>query len=140
LNASDYFRDIDIFKTELIKILAPGDLIFARVREVTPRKKVYISMKEREARVIKGGRILKVTPPKVPRIIGKRSSMISMIKRETKCRILVGQNGRIWISGKPELAEIAAKMIERIEEEAHTSGLTNRIKETIKKEKKREKL
>lgn len=134
LNASDYFRDIDPFQADLSKVLGMGDTIFARVREITPRKKVYITMKERGARVLKKGRLVEVTPPKVPRIIGKKGSMLSMIKRGTGCKILVGQNGRVWLDGKPEIVDIAARAIGRIEEEAHTAGLTDRIKNMIKEE------
>jgi exosome complex component RRP4 len=138
LNPRDYFRDIDIFQTSLLKILAPGDMIFASVREVTPTKKVYIAMTNRGARILRGGRLLTINPAKIPRVIGRKSSMISMIKKESRCRILVGQNGRIWFKGKPELVEIAVKAIKRIEREAHISGLTDRIKKMIIEE--REKL
>ncbi|MDI6654950.1 MAG: exosome complex RNA-binding protein Rrp4, partial [Candidatus Hydrothermarchaeota archaeon] len=129
LNASDYFRDIDIFQTALAKILAPGDLIFAVVREITPTKKVYITMADRGARILKGGRLLKISPTKVPRVIGKNSSMISMIKKEAKCDILVGQNGRIWLNGEADRICLAVKAIELIEREAHTAGLTERVRD-----------
>lgn len=138
LNPRDYFRDIDAFQASLIKILAPGDMVFAVVREITPTKKVYIAMTNRGARLLRGGRLLTINPAKVPRVIGRKSSMISMIKKEVKCSILVGQNGRIWLKGKPELVEIAVKAIERIEREAHLSGLTDAIKNMIIEE--REKL
>jgi len=134
LNASDYFRDIDIFQTALAKILAPGDLIFAVVREISPTKKVYITMADRGARILKGGRLLKVGPTKVPRVIGKNSSMISMIKKETKCDILVGQNGRIWLNGEAERINLAVKVIELVEREAHTAGLTERVKDMLVRE------
>lgn len=131
LNASDYFREIDIFQTALAKILAPGDLIFAIVREITPTKKVYVTMADKMARSLKGGRLLKISPTKVPRVIGKNSSMISMIKKETKCDILVGQNGRIWLNGEAERINLAVKAIELIEREAHTAGLTKRVEDLL---------
>ncbi len=132
LNASDYFREIDIFQTALAKILAPGDLIFAIVREITPTKKVYVTMADKMARSLKGGRLLKISPTKVPRVIGKNSSMISMIKKEARCDILVGQNGRIWLNGEAERINLAVKAIELIEREAHTAGLTKRVEDMIK--------
>lgn len=131
LNASDYFREIDIFQTALVKVLAPGDLIFAVVREITPTKKVYVTMVDRGARILKGGRLLKINPTKVPRVIGKNSSMISMLKKEVRCDILVGQNGRIWLNGEAERVNLAVKAIELIEREAHTAGLTERVKNMI---------
>jgi exosome complex component RRP4 len=84
------------------------------------------------------GRIIRVNPNKVPRIIGKEGSMVSMIKAETNCRITVGQNGVIWVSGNPKEELIAVSMIRKIERESHISGLTERIKAEIENAKKGE--
>lgn len=133
LNARDYVHRIDP-GADLGKILAPGDFIFAIVREITPRKKIYITMADGRARVLRGGRFLTITPTKVPRVVGKNSSMIAMIKNATKCDVLVGQNGRIWVDGNAAMVNLVAKVIDMIEKEAHTSGLTERIKNMILKE------
>jgi exosome complex component RRP4 len=138
LNGRDYISDIDIFQTSLVEILSPGSMIFASVREITPTKKVYITMTDRGARVLRDGRLLTINPTRIPRLIGKKSSMISMIKREAQCNILVGQNGRVWLNGKPELVDLAARAVERIEKDAQTAGLTDTIKKMIIEE--REKL
>ncbi|MDP6459758.1 MAG: exosome complex RNA-binding protein Rrp4 [Candidatus Hydrothermarchaeota archaeon] len=138
LNGRDYISDIDIFQTSLVKILSPGSMIFACVREITPTKKVYITMTDNGARVLRGGRFLTINPTRIPRLIGKKSSMISMIKREAQCTVLVGQNGRVWLNGKPEIMAIAARAVERIEKEAQIPGLTDNIKKMIIEE--REKL
>jgi exosome complex component RRP4 len=59
-----------------------------------------------------------------------------MLKRETECRITLGQNGLVLISGKTlEDEQIAAMAIRKIEKEAHTSGLTDRVMEMVRKEK-----
>lgn len=69
---------------------------------------------------------------RVPRIIGKKGSMITMLKKETGAQILVGQNGRVWISGKSRDEEaIIAEAIRKIEAEAHTTGLTDRVREFL---------
>ena len=134
LNAGDYFRDIDPFQADISKVMGIGDSIFAKIREITPRKKVYVTMKEMGARTLNGGKLFEVTPTKVPRMIGKKGSMLSMIKKETGCNIVVGQNGMIWLDGKFELMDLATKVVKIIEEEAHTTGLTERIKSIIIKE------
>ncbi len=134
LNADDYYKEIDTFNEDLLDILAPGSSVFVKIREITHSKKVYVTMRERGARVITGGRLLKIIPTKVPRVIGKQRSMISMIIKETRCNILVGQNGIIWIDGKPEFVNIASRAIRVIEKEAHNPGLTNRIRNMIIKE------
>jgi exosome complex component RRP4 len=62
--------------------------------------------------------------------------MITVIKKETGCQVLVGQNGSIVVSGKtPKDERLAIMAIRKIEQEAHTSGLTDRVAEMIRKEK-----
>ena len=82
-------------------------------------------MNDHRTRKLIGGRILKITPSKVPRVIGKAGSMIELIKDKTKCQIIVGQNGVIWIKGEKE--SLASKTILMIEKESHISGLTDKI-------------
>ncbi len=62
--------------------------------------------------------------------------MISMIKQQTGCQIILGVNGVILVTGK-NLAdeELAMMAIRKIEEESHTSGLTDRITQLLKEEK-----
>jgi exosome complex component RRP4 len=84
---------------------------------------------------LKGGRIINVASNKVPRIVGKQGSMVSMIKDATKCNISVGQNGLVWINGTPDGELLAVKAIRKIEEESHLSGLTDRVKEFLDKNK-----
>jgi exosome complex component RRP4 len=82
------------------------------------------------------GQIIKITPTKIPRVIGRKGSMISMIKQETGCHILLGLNGVILITGKTlEDEQLAMMAIRKIEEESHTSGLTDRITQMIRAEK-----
>ncbi|MHA1372509.1 MAG: KH domain-containing protein, partial [Promethearchaeota archaeon] len=73
---------------------------------------------------------------KIPRLIGKNGSMIRMLNGITTCKIFVAQNGIVWVKGKNHDDErIILKAIKKIEKEAHTFGLTDRIKEYIKNEK-----
>ena len=79
-----------------------------------------------------GGKIIQICAVKVPRVIGKQGSMVGMIKDATGCQIIVGQNGRIWVSGKnPEDELLATRAIALIEEKAHISGLTEVVKQFL---------
>jgi exosome complex component RRP4 len=51
-----------------------------------------------------------------------------MIKQATNCQIIVGQNGLIWVQGNPKEEALAIQTIKKIEKEAHTPGLTEKIK------------
>ena len=112
-----------------------GDYVVCKIVNVTSQKLVDVTMKGMGLRKLKGGRIIKVASNKVPRIVGKQGSMVSMIKEATKCNIIVGQNGLIWINGSPEDELLAVKAINKIQEESHLSGLTDKIKDFLEKNK-----
>ncbi len=110
-----------------------GEYIVCQIFNVTSQKLIDVTMKGPGLRKLKGGRIIEVDSNKVPRIIGKQGSMVSMIKQETKCNITVGQNGLIWLDGEPEQELKAIQTIRKIEKESHLSGLTDKIKEYLGK-------
>jgi exosome complex component RRP4 len=111
-------------------ILDVGDSIVAKIVDMDRRRTPILSIHGRDLGKLKEGFILKLTPSKIPRLIGKKGSMVNMIIKETGCRITIGQNGRIHISGDTrEQEETVMRVIEKIEREAHISGLTNRIQD-----------
>ena len=111
-----------------------GDYIVAKIINVTSQKLVDLTMRGPGLRKLGEGRILHVNTNKVPRIIGKQGSMVGMIKQATGCRIIVGQNGVVWIQGDDAKAELlAVETIQKIEKESHLSGLTERIKDFLEK-------
>lgn len=110
-----------------------GDNIVCKIVNVTSQKLVDVTMKGPGLRKLKGGRIIEVSTHKVPRIIGKMGSMVTMIKDATRCNITVGQNGLIWIEGEPMNELLAIQTIRKIEKESHLSGLTDKIKEFLEK-------
>ncbi len=114
---------------DLTKYYDIGDYVVAKIINITSQKLVDLTMKGPGLRKLQGGTIIKVNHTKVPRIIGKSGSMISMLKDLSGCRILIGQNGYVWIQGEPEMELLVITTIRKIEREALTSGLTNRIKE-----------
>ena len=118
---------------DLTKFYDIGDYVACKVINVTSQKLVDVTMKGMGLRKLKGGRVIEVASNKVPRIVGKEGSMISMIKDATKCSIIVGQNGIVWISGTPEGELLAVEAIRKIEEESHLSGLTDKIREFLEK-------
>lgn len=120
---------------DLSKIFGLGDYVVGKIINVTSQLLVDISCKGPGLRKLNGGRILRVNTHKVPRIIGKKGSMVSMIKKALDCKIIVGQNGLVWIQGIPSDELIAIEAIKKIEEESHLSGLTKRIMEFLQEKK-----
>jgi len=112
-----------------------GDCIITKITKVVRNSYVDLTMKGPGLKKIKDGRIIDVSSKKVPRVIGKQGSMIAVVKDKTKCRITVGQNGKVWIQGDNPINEIiAVKAIKEIEKKAHIQGLTDKISEFLDKE------
>jgi exosome complex component RRP4 len=122
-------------KNDISEVMDIGDMVVAKVWSVK-RKGIDLSLKSRGLGKLEGGMIIKVNSKKVPRIIGKEGSMVSLIKNETNCNITVGQNGFIWIKGdKIEDELLAKKAILFIAEKSYVSGLTEKVEEWFKNEK-----
>jgi len=137
LRASDVMeRSYRPQKNELSSIFDVGDLVIAKIVSYDRTRDPLLTVREPGLGKITRGQIIEITPTKIPRIIGRKGSMISMIKHETGCHILLGQNGVVLISGKNlEDEQLAAMAIRKIEDESHISGLTDRVAEMLKKEK-----
>jgi exosome complex component RRP4 len=120
----------------LSQVLSAGDLIVAKIASYDRAHDPQLTVSEPGLGKITRGQIMRVTPTKIPRVIGKKGSMISMIKQETNCQIILGLNGVILVTGKsPEDEELAITAIRKIEEESHTTGLTDRITQFLKEQK-----
>jgi exosome complex component RRP4 len=138
LFTSDVFdRSFDSRRDRMTDFLDIGDMVLAQVIAFDRTRDPLLTMRESGLRKITQGRVIEMTPAKIPRIIGREGSMVNMLKRETGCQITIGQNGLVLVSGKnPELEDLAILAINTIERDAHTLGLTDKISKLLKREKK----
>lgn len=112
-----------------------GDILVTEIKAVKSRG-IDVTMYERGLERLEGGMIMRINPTRVPRIIGKKGSMINEIKKETGCAIVVGQNGVIWVRGKTVDEEMLAKeAIELISKKPFITGLTEKVQEFLKEKK-----
>lgn len=124
------------FRTDINmpSILDIGDTVVAKIVDLDRRRTPILSILGRGLGKVTEGFTVRLTPSKIPRLIGKKGSMVNMILRETGCNIVIGQNGRILIHGRTrEQEKMAVSVIEKIEREAHISGLTNRVQEYLRR-------
>jgi exosome complex component RRP4 len=105
-----------------------GDLVSAKISSVDEVYEAQLT----GPRILEGGYVISVKPARVPRIIGKKKSMIEIIRNYTGSRISVGQNGLIWI--KEGNLPLAIRALRMVEENAYKSGLTDRIGEFLRTE------
>ena len=120
----------DIVMTSILDI---GDTVVAKIVDLDRRRTPILSILGRSLGRVDEGFIMKLTPSKIPRLIGKKGSMVNMILKETGCNVVIGQNGRILIHGRTREQEaMAVKVINKVENEAHISGLTSRVQEYLR--------
>jgi exosome complex component RRP4 len=129
-DATDEYVDLD--EDDLTDFYDVGDAVAVKIKSVTKAKDVDLSMEDKRCKKLEGGRVIEIPPSKVPRVIGKRGTMIKQVTNKTGANVIVGQNGQVWIKG--DNANLAAKAVHKIVEEAHTDGLTDRISEFLDKE------
>jgi len=123
------------FRSDIVmpEILDVGETIIAKIVDLDRRRTPILSILGPNLGKVKEGFIFRITPSKIPRLIGKKGSMVNMILRETGCNVVIGQNGWILIQGRNRENEMmVVKVIEKIEREAHISGLTTRVQEYLK--------
>jgi exosome complex component RRP4 len=130
LPAQDVFgRDFSPARDDMGRELAIGDLITARIMAFDRTRDPMITIQDKDLGKIPRGEFIKISATRVPRLIGKRGSMIQTIEQATRTRILIGQNGVIVVTGRnADGISLAVRAIRMVEEEAHTSNLTQRVK------------
>ncbi len=133
LNVKDASSRFIKKEEDLSKILAIGDYLVVKITNVTSQNLIDVTMREPGLHKIQGGRIIGMNSQKVPRVIGKQGSMISLIKTKTGCEVTVGQNGLVWLKGTPEGELKAEQAIKMVEVKSHLEGLTDRIEQFLNK-------
>lgn len=108
-----------------------GDCVYAEVK-ATGLKGIVLSNEGLQK--IPSGILVSVNAAKVPRIIGRKGSMLQVLRKETGCDFWVGRNGLIVVNGPNPSNEFAAvAAINLIEREAHSAGLTERVIQLLRK-------
>jgi len=125
-------RGRDSVRRDLRTIYGVGDLMIAQVIAFDRTRDPLLTTKGRGLGKVTSGRVARINNTKIPRIIGKKGSMITMLKKETGTDIVPGQNGVILVTGRnPDQELIAVEAVYMIEREAHTTGLTDRVRAMI---------
>ena len=126
VDVNSFYQSI-ISKKELREIVKPGSVVSAKIYKVNELNEMELG----NPRLFFGGEIIEIGPVKIPRVIGRDGSMLNSLKEGTNSSIIVGRNGRIWAKGGD--LDLLRKAIKKIENEAHTENLTNKINEFLKK-------
>jgi exosome complex component RRP4 len=114
-------------KGDLTEYYDIGDMIVVKIDNVKS-KGIDLTAKLRGLGKLERGMIVFINSNKVPRVIGREGSMINLIKQETNCDIVVGQNGIVWIKGEKVEDELKAKdAILFVVSKSYVEGLTEKV-------------
>ena len=108
-----------------------GDIIGARIESFERSRDPQLSIRGHGYGKIDSGEIIKISPTKVPRHIGRRGAMINLISEKTGCDVRVGQNGVVVVVGAADGIVKTAKVIKMVEEEAHAADLMAKVEEFL---------
>jgi len=120
-------RDFSPSTHDLSSKFRVGDLILARIDSFDRSRDPQLSVRGPGLGKIPRGEIVRISPTKVPRLIGRKGYMIKMISNETNCDVKVGQNGIVVLAGPPEGVVRAVDAIKMIEQEAHMADLAQKV-------------
>jgi len=119
----------------LLRKFSIGDLIYAKITAYDRTRNPLLNVSGPGLGRIPKGEIVKISPAKIPRLIGKKGSMIKTIESATNCKLIIGQNGIILIVGPPDGVLLATQAIRMVESEAHLAGLTKNIQNLLSESK-----
>jgi len=112
-----------VIPTRKVRIsLRLGGMVYGKIAFVDEVGNVDIG----EVDKLPAGKLITVPASKVPRIIGKKSSMLNQIRDISGSSVFVGNNGYIWIGQKGNM-QLVMKALDLIIRRAHTTGLTDQV-------------
>jgi exosome complex component RRP4 len=120
-------RDFSPATHDLTTRFTVGDLLLAKIEAFDRSRDPQLSIRGPGLGKIPQGEVIKISPMKVPRLIGRKGYMINMIAELTSCEIKVGQNGLVVLDGPPPGVAKAVQAIQLIDQEAHMADLTTKV-------------
>ncbi len=116
---------VEVGETE--RYLRVGDAVVVRVENLDATGRIGVTMAEEGLGKLEGGTIERISPARVPRLVGRGGSMIATITRHTGAEVAIGQNGRIWVGGSADAIQRVRDVLQMIEENGPRPGLTDRV-------------
>lgn len=133
LPAQDVFgRNFSSHVDDLTSKLKAGDLVATRIANFDRTRDPLVTVSDRDLGKIDAGDLVMISPSKVPRLIGKRGTMIQAIETATGAVVTIGQNGWIVVACESSEGLLKAKnAIQMIDKKAHVANLTDQVKEML---------
>ncbi|MEB2836717.1 MAG: exosome complex RNA-binding protein Rrp4 [Desulfurococcales archaeon] len=136
LNVQDFLgRPFNPATDDLSRYLDVGDYVKVKVLAFDRTRSPLVTVQGQGLGKIVEGKVVEISPARVPRVIGRKGSMLEVLTKETGCEVFAAVNGRVHVKcPNKELEAIVVLAVKTIEREAFTSGLTARIRKLIEEE------
>jgi len=108
-----------------------GDVILARVQEVDESHSGVLTMKGVGLRKLKQGIMSSIPMNLVSKFKGENDSNLRTLSLASDCRIIIGENGRIWVDGDATGITMVRKVIELVKSEGHKNTFQQSLSEMI---------
>ena len=133
LLAKDVFgRGSNATLDEMKASLDKSDLILARIANSDRTREPLLSISGQNLGKIDSGELVKISPTKIPRLIGKHGSMIQTIEASTNATITIGQNGLIVLKCDDTTGlKKAVKSIKMMDKALHNTNLEEKIQNIL---------
>ena len=100
-----------------------GDVVLARVQEVDECHNVVLTMKGVGLRRLNQGVVEQIPVQHIDRVRGNNNERLQRLRDLCDSRIMVGENGRVWVDGSPEGVRWARQAIHAISEQGHSEDI-----------------
>ncbi len=133
LLAKDVFgRGSNATLDEMKASLDKSDLILARIANSDRTREPLLSISGQNLGKIDSGELVKISPTKIPRLIGKHGSMIQTIEASTNATITIGQNGLIVLKCDDSTGlKKAVESIKMMNKALHDTNLEQKIQNIL---------
>jgi len=109
-----------------------GDVMLARVQEVDEAHNIVLTMKGVGLRKLKEGAVLELPVNLIKLIRNDNERILNVFKESSDCRIIVGDNGRIWVDGSAENISMVRAGFDLMNKIGHQENVFDSINEFTK--------
>ena len=109
-----------------------GDVMLARVQEVDEAHNIVLTMKGVGLRKLKEGAVLELPVNLIKLIRNDNERILNVFKESSDCRLIVGDNGRIWVDGSAENISMVRAGFDLMNNIGHQENVFDSINEFTK--------
>ena len=93
--------------------------MLARVQEVDEAHNIVLTMKGVGLRRLKEGIMSEISMNHISRLRGEGDSTLRTLKEVSDCRIIVAENGRVWVDGDADGITFMRAVLDLVRNEGH---------------------